>query len=60
MEDLNYENKKLEKIYLNTCYDWLINYITKKEKKEIFRLFLKQKKKKKEIKILEEKKLVRD
>ena len=27
MEDLNYENKKLEKKYLNTWYDWLINYI---------------------------------
>ena len=26
MENLNYKNKNVEKKYLNTWYDWLINY----------------------------------
>ena len=26
MESSNYKNKNIETIYLNTLYDWLINY----------------------------------
>ena len=35
MENLNYKNKNIEKKYLNTWYDWLIDYITEPIRKII-------------------------